>query len=237
MNAGVQSGRRPRQGVLCRMIIVVLGGCLPGLAQDKFVDLESVAKSAPRLAARSDFRPLLPVGAHPAAAFSSAPSPNRWSLLPVAPAATSSFSLDKVEPQPRISLSYSPGLLAPLGDARTMRTSIALLVTSLPIVQTPFVQQVRFPVATLWAGRLQFGGFESRSTGENLLWGLPGSGTLPAWSISGQAHPGLWGPQADQSVGLSLSLQLKRDVESSSRSRIWRCLGWFVGAGLGCRLN
>jgi hypothetical protein len=83
---------------------------------------------------------------------------------------------------------------------------------------------------------MQFAGFYNLQTTENMLLGLPGAGSLPAWSVSMQSHPGVLVPRADRSYGLSLSIQLKRESEPGPHSLVLRCLGWVVGVH-GCRLN
>jgi len=74
--------------------------------------------------------------------------------------------------------------------------------------ETPFVQQARVPVASLSGGRVQLAGFYRTRVMENVLMGLPGAGSLPAWGISLQSHSGIRVPRAEHSYGFSLSLRL-----------------------------
>jgi len=50
---------------------------------------------------------------------------------------------------------------------------------------TPFVDQVRLPLATLWHGRVKLVGFESDVTTANFVMGLPGQGALHNLSAFG----------------------------------------------------
>ena len=67
---------------------------------------------------------------------------------------------------------------------------------------TPFIDQVRLPVATLWGGRLKLTGFESDVTTANFVLGLPGAGTLPSLSLMGSGHLATHAPPSDQLVGM-----------------------------------
>ncbi|HEX2713852.1 MAG TPA: hypothetical protein VHM88_16780 [Candidatus Acidoferrales bacterium] len=109
------------------------------------------------------------------------------------------------------------------------RTHNASIDSAVGYVETPFAEELRTPVAWLLRGRLQFGPFYSFRQTENVLLGLPGSGTLPAWSVGIQNHPGLLVPLADKSYGLSLSLRIKRQTEPAPRIHMLRCLGRVLG--------
>jgi hypothetical protein len=125
--------------------------------------------------------------------------------------------------------------LAPL-DSQGHNHSSAL-ESSIDYVETPFAQETRLPVAALWGGRLKLGGFDKLSPMENMLLGPPASGRLPAWSVTTQAHPGLWVPLAEESYGLRLAVHLKRDSQPGPHTQVWRCLARVVGAGRGCHLD
>ena len=112
----------------------------------------------------------------------------------------------------------------------------ASLESMIGYVETPFVEEARLPVASLAGGRLEFGPFYSFSQTENVLFGLQGSGSLPAWSVSMQNHPGAHVPLADESYGLSLSIRLKREAEPGPRIHVLRCLAWVLRSH-GCRSN
>ena len=110
----------------------------------------------------------------------------------------------------------------------------ATLESSFRYEETPFSQRVQLPVARLLNGRIQLRGFDTLESTENAVWGPPGS--LPAWSVTTQAHPEVWAPRADERFGLSLDIRLKRDAGEGRSVQILHCLGWLVGAGRGCRL-
>ena len=112
----------------------------------------------------------------------------------------------------------------------------ALMESAVGYVETPFAEELRAPVASLLGGRLQFGPFYSLRQTENVLLGLPGAGSLPAWSVGMQNHPAQLVPVADESYGLSVSLRIKRQYESAPRIHMLRCLGWVLGTR-GCVSN
>ena len=101
-------------------------------------------------------------------------------------------------------------------------------------VGTPFVEHMSLPVASISGGRIEFGGFYSYQAMQNVLLGLPGGGSLPAWSVNQQAHPGVAVPLGDESFGLRVSLRMRRDAQPGPRLHVLRCLAWMVGAGQGC---
>jgi len=73
---------------------------------------------------------------------------------------------------------------------------------------TPFIDQVRLPVAALWRGRLRLIGFESDVTTANFVLGLPGAGTLHSLSLMGSGHLATHTPPSDQLVGMHLTFNL-----------------------------
>lgn len=98
--------------------------------------------------------------------------------------------------------------------------------------ETPFAQQVNFPVLCPPSGRFEVGGFFAMRPMENLLWGLPGAGSLPARGVAGHSHPGVWAPYPEQSFGLSLRIHLHGRADLTSRPQAWRCLGKLLRLGL-----
>lgn len=74
---------------------------------------------------------------------------------------------------------------------------------------TPFIDQVRLPVATLWRGRVRLTGFESDVTTANFVLGLPGAGTLPSLSMFGSGHLATHTPPSDQLVGMHLTFYMR----------------------------
>jgi hypothetical protein len=84
---------------------------------------------------------------------------------------------------------------------------------------TPFIDQVRLPVAAMWRGRLRLTGFESDVTTANFVLGLPGAGTLHSLSLMGSGHLATHTPPSDQLVGMHLTLDLSgAETESVDNS-------------------
>jgi hypothetical protein len=73
---------------------------------------------------------------------------------------------------------------------------------------TPFIDQVRLPVAALWHGKLKLTGFESDVTTANFVLGLPGAGTLHSLSLTGSGHLATHAPPSDQLVGMHLTFSM-----------------------------
>jgi hypothetical protein len=65
---------------------------------------------------------------------------------------------------------------------------------------TPFVDQVRLPLATFWHGRVKLIGFESDVTTANFVMGLPGQGALHNLSFLA-VHT----PPSDQLAGIHMT--------------------------------
>ncbi len=74
---------------------------------------------------------------------------------------------------------------------------------------TPFIDQVRLPLATLWGGRIKLIGFESDVTTANFVLGLPGGGTLHSLSMFGSGHLATWTPPSDQLAGINMVFTLR----------------------------
>lgn len=73
---------------------------------------------------------------------------------------------------------------------------------------TPFIDQVRLPVAALWHGRVRLTGFESDVTTANFVLGLPGAGMLANLSLTGSGHLATHAPPSDQLVGMHLTFSI-----------------------------
>jgi hypothetical protein len=70
---------------------------------------------------------------------------------------------------------------------------------------TPFVDQVRLPLATLWHGRVKLVGFESDVTTANFVMGLPGQGALHNLSaFGGNGFLAVHTPPSDQLAGINM---------------------------------
>ncbi|HET9401316.1 MAG TPA: hypothetical protein VFO34_10220 [Candidatus Acidoferrales bacterium] len=72
-------------------------------------------------------------------------------------------------------------------------------------VETPFISDVTFQVATLAHGHVELGGFHRMSANENFYLGLPGGGASPAWTVTLASHPALWSRAAVESGGFTLA--------------------------------
>ena len=84
---------------------------------------------------------------------------------------------------------------------------------------TPFIDQVRLPMAALWGGRVKLVGFESDVTTANFVLGLPGAGLLPSLSMTGSGHLATRTPPSDQLVGVHMTFNLHgADVEALDNS-------------------
>jgi hypothetical protein len=72
---------------------------------------------------------------------------------------------------------------------------------------TPFIDQVRLPLASLWHGRLKFTGFESDVTTANFVLGLPGQGSLHSLSAFGNGFLATHTPPSDQLAGVQMTFR------------------------------
>ena len=96
-------------------------------------------------------------------------------------------------------------------DARTEG-----IMSMYEFTETPFVQHVLVPVISLGGGRVEVGGYLRMSSTENIQMGLPGCGTLPAWSVATQNHAAVIVPRADASAGFNISFRLHGNGSSAS---------------------
>jgi hypothetical protein len=72
---------------------------------------------------------------------------------------------------------------------------------------TPFVDQVRLPLATFWHGRVKLDGFESDVTTANFVMGLPGQGALHNLSaFGGNGFLAVHTPPSDQLAGIHMTI-------------------------------
>jgi len=95
---------------------------------------------------------------------------------------------------------------------------------------TPFVDQVRFPLGTLWRGRVKLVGFESDVTTANFVLGLPGQGSLHSLSAFGNAFLATHTPPSDQLAGIHMTFSWKgNDVDPDDNSG-WRGVEYLVRA-------
>jgi len=122
---------------------------------------------------------------------------------------------------------------------RTGRPSqFARLAAAAPVITTttPFVQHTRVRIASFSGRRIELGAFKSRQPLGNLLYGLPGGGSRPAWGLGSRVNSGALTPNGSESFGLQLTVALGPLSSDSERVDAWRCLARIVGMG-GCRLN
>jgi len=111
----------------------------------------------------------------------------------------------------------------PSGFARTRwRTSpntIDRMEAAFYCNDTPFVDQVRLPLATFWNGRVKLTGFESDVTTANFVLGLPGQGSLHNLSAFGNAFIAMHAPPSDQLAGINMTISLRpRDADAFDNS-------------------
>jgi hypothetical protein len=104
-------------------------------------------------------------------------------------------------------------------------------------MQTPFNEQVRLPLFRVWRGRVEIGAFNSDQSLDNTLLGPQRAAGLPISSVFEPAHTGRFTPVDNLSYGIMLSLHFKPNSEWGPHIHGWRCLGWVVGSGRGCRLD
>lgn len=93
--------------------------------------------------------------------------------------------------------------------------TIARMEAAFSCNDTPFVDQVRLPIASLWHGRLHLTGIESDVTTANFVMGLPGAGTLGSLSLMGSGHLATRTPPSDQLLGMHLTFSLNGQTNES----------------------
>ena len=92
------------------------------------------------------------------------------------------------------------------------------------ISETSFGQQFRMPIGSFFGGRIRLGGFGAVTPMENILQGLPASGSLLALSSSPMGQAGLKAPKDDNRYGLSLTLHRAGNGQGALTARLVRCL-------------
>jgi hypothetical protein len=84
---------------------------------------------------------------------------------------------------------------------------------------TPFVDQVRLPLATFWRGRVKLTGFESDVTTANFVMGLPGQGALHNLSaFGGNGFLAVHTPPSDQLAGINMTFSWHGSETESGES-------------------
>jgi len=95
---------------------------------------------------------------------------------------------------------------------------------------TPFVDQVRLPLATFWRGRVKLTGFESDVTTANFVLGLPGQGALHSLSAFGNAFIATHTPPSDQLAGIHMTFSWRPAGTESSENSGRRGIEYLVRA-------
>ena len=99
---------------------------------------------------------------------------------------------------------------------------------------TPFVDQVRLPLATLWHGRVKLVGFESDVTTANFVMGLPGQGALHNLSaFGGNGFLAVHTPPSDQLAGINMVFSWHGTETESGESSGLHGIEHLVRAGRG----
>lgn len=99
---------------------------------------------------------------------------------------------------------------------------------------TPFVDQVRLPLATFWRGRVKLVGFESDVTTANFVMGLPGQGALHNLSaFGGNGFLAVHTPPSDQLAGIHMTFSWHGSEVELGESSGLRGLEYLVRAGRG----
>ena len=99
---------------------------------------------------------------------------------------------------------------------------------------TPFVDQVRLPLATFWRGRVKLVGFESDVTTANFVMGLPGQGALHNLSaFGGNGFLAVHTPPSDQLTGISMTFSWHPGAADSADSSALRGIEYLVHASRG----
>ena len=72
-------------------------------------------------------------------------------------------------------------------------------------LDTPFAEQVRLPVASLWHGRLKLDIVTTNLTTADFVWGLPGAGSLHNLNANGSGFLAVRTPKSDQVSGMHVT--------------------------------
>lgn len=140
-------------------------------------------------------------------------------------------------------LEFSPGYVTPLEFRSALRfkqvswssspSTIEKMESAFYCNDTPFVDQVRFPLATLWSGRVKLIGFESDVTTANFVLGLPGQGSLHTLSAFGNAFIATHTPSSDQLAGIHMTISLHPTDTDAAENSGRRGIEYLVRASRG----
>jgi hypothetical protein len=93
---------------------------------------------------------------------------------------------------------------------------------------TPFTQQVRMPLGSLFGGRIRLGGFNAVIPMEHIQRGLPGGGSLDAWSSVPMGHAGMILPKDDNQYGLCLTFHLAGSTDEARIAKWNGLVSWLA---------
>lgn len=143
--------------------------------------------------------------------------------------------VDSSAPERLVGLS-SPAFETRLPEQHNDHSSVA--DSQVDYVDTTFSEQVRLPLFRLWSGHLEFGAFDIDRSMDTILLGPQSTGGLVNLSnILLPTHQGRIKPVDEVSYGMVLSFRLRGHSEWGPHIHGWKCLGWALGSGRGCRLN
>jgi hypothetical protein len=98
---------------------------------------------------------------------------------------------------------------------------------------TPFVDQVRFPLASFWRGHVKIVGIESDVTTANFVLGLPGGGTLPSLGMFSSGHLVTHTPPSLQLTGVHLMFNWRGSENAAADNSGLHGLQYVVRASRG----
>jgi hypothetical protein len=107
-----------------------------------------------------------------------------------------------------VNLMRAPQLVVTLDRPIDRALQTSWVDSSYELTETPFAQEVHVPMISLAGGRLELSGYYRMLSAENFQMGLPGGGTLDAWSVNAQSHAAVLAPRTDQGAGFSVTLRL-----------------------------
>ena len=114
-------------------------------------------------------------------------------------------------------------------SASPARSEAGRFRDAIAIHRTPFGESVRVPMLSGAGGRFAVDGYYATSPMENVLMGLPGSGSLPARGIGAHSHLVERAPQSNLTYGLSLTMRLGKANKNAASSSFVKCLGGIIG--------
>ena len=153
------------------------------------------------------------------------------------PAQSHNFRNDWMPASPQ-SYTFLRSRPEPVTSEKPVRTSspgtIQRMESAFYCNDTPFVDQVRLPLATFWHGRVKLVGFESDVTTANFVMGLPGQGALHNLSaFGGNGFLAVHTPPSDQLAGIHMTFSLHGTETESGESSGLHGIEHLVRAGRG----